>query len=100
MKNVTSLFQVVKTNSSTVKAEEILEITNATIVNHETAEVLENKPKKILEEIRSLDRHHIADCYEISPESLTEDFISKYGNYNHLKWFRAYKQLRDAGINN
>ena len=40
------------------------------------------------------------DCYEILPKSLTENFISKYGNYNHMKWFRAYKQLRDAGTNN
>ncbi|CAI2194407.1 15115_t:CDS:2, partial [Funneliformis geosporum] len=61
-----------------------------------TAEFLENKPKKTLEEIRSLDRHHIADCYKISLESLTEEFISKYENYNHMKWFRAYRQLRDA----
>ncbi|CAI2202031.1 19823_t:CDS:1, partial [Funneliformis geosporum] len=45
-------------------------------------------------------RHHIVDCYEIPPETLTEDFISKYGNYNHMKWFRAYRQLRDAGTNN
>src|ERR1044071_6231518 len=50
--------------------------------------------------MRSLDRHHIVECYEISPESLTENFISKYGNYNHMKWFRAYRQLRDAGTNN
>ncbi|RIB03003.1 hypothetical protein C2G38_2226291 [Gigaspora rosea] len=99
-KNVTSLSQVVKVNSATVKAEEISAITNATIVNYETAEFLENKLKKTLEEIRSLDRHHIADCYGISPELLTEEFISKYGNYNHMKWFRAYKQLRDAGIDN
>ena len=50
--------------------------------------------------MHSLDRHHIVECYEILPESLTEDFISKYGNYNHMKWFRAYRQLRNAGINN
>ena len=53
--NVTSLSQVVKVNSSIVKAEEILGITNATIVNCETAKFLENKPKKTLEEICSLD---------------------------------------------
>ncbi|CAI2184623.1 17849_t:CDS:2, partial [Funneliformis geosporum] len=41
----------------------------------------------------SEDQHHIVDCYRISPELLTEDFISKYGNYNYIKWFRAYKQL-------
>ena len=95
--NVTSLSQVVKVNSSIIKAEEILGITNATIVNRETAEFLENKPKKTLEEMRSLDWHHIVDCYGILPELLTEDFISKYGNFNHMKWFRAYRQLRDAG---
>ena len=98
--NVVSLSQAVKANSSIVKAEEISNVSNATIVDRETAELLENKPKKTLEEMRSLDRHHIVDCYEISPESLTENFISKYGNYNHMKWFRAYKQLRDAGTNN
>ncbi|CAI2199679.1 5671_t:CDS:1, partial [Funneliformis geosporum] len=65
-----------------------------------TAELLENKPKKTLEEMRSLDRHHIVDCYGISSELLTEDFISKYGNFNHMKWFRAYRQLRDASISN
>src|SRR3989337_161804 len=90
--NVTSLSQVVKVNSATVKAEEISEITNANILDHETAELLENKPRKTLEEMRSLDRHHIVECYEISPESLTGDFISKYGNYNPMKWFRVYRQ--------
>ena len=40
------------------------------------------------------------DCYGILPESLTEDFILKYGNFNHMKWFRAYRQLRDAGTDN
>ncbi|CAI2193161.1 9454_t:CDS:2, partial [Funneliformis geosporum] len=94
------LSQTVKTSSSIIKAEEISNISNASIVNHETAELLENKPKKTLEETRSLDRHHIVDCYEIPPETLTEDFIFKYGNYNHMKWFRAYRQLRDAGTNN
>ncbi|CAI2196400.1 5976_t:CDS:2, partial [Funneliformis geosporum] len=90
------LSQTVKTSSSIVKAEEISNISNAFIVNHETAELLENKSKKTLEEMRSLDRYHIMDCYGVPPELLTEDFISKYGNYNHMKWFRAYKQLRDA----
>lgn len=89
-----------KASSSTIKVEEIADVSNATIVNRETAELLENKPKKTLEEMHSLDQHHIVDCYESSPESLTENFISKYGNYNHMKWFRAYKQLRDAGTNN
>ncbi|PKB94866.1 hypothetical protein RhiirA5_437884, partial [Rhizophagus irregularis] len=97
---IVSLSQVVKANSSIVKTEEISDVSNATIVDRETAEFLENKPRKTLEEMRSLDRHHIVECYEVSPESLTEDFISKYGNYNHMKWFRAYRQLRDAGINN
>src|SRR6266540_3546461 len=98
--NVTSLSQVVKVNSATVKAEEISEITNASILDHEIAEFLENKPRKTLEEMRSLDWHHIVDCYGVLPESLTEDFISKYGNFNHMKWFRAYRKLRDAGTNN
>ena len=95
-----SLFQIVTASFFTIKAEEIAGVSNTTIVDRETAELLENKPKKTLEEMRSLDRHHIVDCYEISPESLTENFISKYGNYNHMKWFRAYKQLREAGTNN
>ncbi|CAI2179163.1 7073_t:CDS:2, partial [Funneliformis geosporum] len=83
-----------------LKAEEIADVSNATIVDRETAEFLENKSKKTLEEMRSLDWHHIADDYEMSPELLTEDFISKYGNFNHIKWFRAYRQLRDAGTDN
>src|ERR1043166_5160093 len=95
-----SLFQTVKASFSTIKAEEIADVSNASIVDRETAELLENKPKKTLEEMHSLDRYHIVDCYEILPELLTENFISKYGNYNHMKWFRAYKQLRDAGTNN
>ncbi|CAI2197715.1 17717_t:CDS:1, partial [Funneliformis geosporum] len=41
---------------SIVKAEEIADISNAFIVNYEITELLENKPKKTLEEIRSLDR--------------------------------------------
>ncbi|RIA79112.1 hypothetical protein C1645_841495 [Glomus cerebriforme] len=61
--NVTSLSQVVKVNSATVKAEEISEITNTDILDHETAEFLENKPRKTLEEMRSLDRHHIFRAY-------------------------------------
>src|SRR6266498_4650476 len=95
-----SLSQTVKASFSTIKAEEIADVSNATIVDRETAELLENKPKKTLKEMRSLDRHHIVNCYEILPESLTENFISKYGNYNHMKWFRAYRQLRNAGTNN
>ena len=89
-----------KLNSTTVKVEEISAIINANILNHETAELLESKTKKTLEKICSLDWHHIADCYEISSESLTKEFISKYGNYNYMKWFRAYRQLRDAGTDN
>ena len=95
-----SLSQTVKASSSTIKVEEIADVFNAAIANCKTAELLENKPKKTLEEMRSLDRHHIVECYEISPESLSENFISKYGNYNHMKWFRAYRQLRDAGTDN
>jgi len=98
--NENTLSQVVKAKCSVVKADEISDITNANILDCETAEFLENKPRKTLEEMRSLDWHHIVDCYGISPESLTEDFISKYGNFNHMKWFRAYRQLRDAGTDN
>ncbi|CAI2196534.1 6116_t:CDS:1, partial [Funneliformis geosporum] len=83
--NVVSLSQAVKANSSIVKAEEISDISNATILDCETAEFLENKPKKTLDEMWSLDRHHIVDCYEILPELLTEDFVSKYGNFNYMK---------------
>ncbi|CAI2189359.1 16752_t:CDS:2, partial [Funneliformis geosporum] len=53
--------------------EEISDISNAFIVNHETAKLLENKPKKTLEEMRSLDQHHIVNCYGILSELLTED---------------------------
>ncbi|RGB21331.1 hypothetical protein C1646_778334 [Rhizophagus diaphanus] len=98
--NVVSLSRAVKVNSSIVKVEEISNISNATIVDHETAELLKNKPKKTLEEMRSLDRHHIVECYEILPELLNKNFISKYGDYNHMRWFRAYRQLRDAGTDN
>ncbi|GBB91446.1 hypothetical protein RclHR1_18770001 [Rhizophagus clarus] len=98
--NENTLSQVVKAKCSVVKANEISDITNANILDHKTAEFLESKPRKTLEEMHSLDWHHIVDCYGISSESLTENFISKYMNYNHIKWFRAYKQLRDAGTNN
>jgi hypothetical protein len=94
------LSQTVKVSFFTIKAKEIADISNATIVDCETAKLLENKPKKTLEEIRSLDRHQIVDCYEISLESLIKNFISKYGNYNYMKWFKTYKQLQDAGTNN
>ncbi|CAI2183312.1 14099_t:CDS:1, partial [Funneliformis geosporum] len=57
------LFQTVKVSSSIVKAEEISDISNAFIVNYKTAKLLENKPKKTLEEMRFLDQYHIVDCY-------------------------------------
>ncbi|CAI2199612.1 6813_t:CDS:1, partial [Funneliformis geosporum] len=91
--NMISLFQTVKVSSSIIKAEEITDISNTIIVNCETT-------KKTLEEMQSLNQHHIVDCYEILPESLTENFILKYGNFNHIKWFRAYKQLRDTDTDN
>ncbi|GBB84585.1 hypothetical protein RclHR1_11160001 [Rhizophagus clarus] len=50
--------------------------------------------------MRSLDQHHIMECYKILPELLTKNFISKYGDYNHMRWFRAYRQLRDADTDN
>ncbi|CAI2186505.1 18676_t:CDS:2 [Funneliformis geosporum] len=43
------LSQTVKVSSSIVKAEKISDISNAFIVNYETAELLENKLKKTLE---------------------------------------------------
>ncbi|CAI2179865.1 259_t:CDS:2 [Funneliformis geosporum] len=45
----------VKANSSIIKAEEISDISNATILDYETTKFLENKLKKTLKEIRSLD---------------------------------------------
>src|SRR6266540_6300655 len=98
--NVVLLSQIVKMNFSIVKAEKISNISNITIVDHEIAEFLKNKLKKTLEEMRSLDQHHIVKCYEISLELLTENFILKYGDYNHMRWFRVYRQLRDAGTDN
>ncbi|CAG8617815.1 9945_t:CDS:2 [Paraglomus occultum] len=95
-----TLTETVKGYSSAIKAEEISDIANANILNHEMAEHLENKPKKTLEEMYALSRYHIADCYNMSSGSITEDFISGYGKYDHMKWFRSYKQLRDAGTDN
>ncbi|CAI2195154.1 6269_t:CDS:2, partial [Funneliformis geosporum] len=74
--NVISLSQVVKTKCTIVKAEKISDIFNATIVNHETAEILENRLRKTLKEMRSLDQYHIVNCYQVPPELLTEYFIS------------------------
>jgi len=82
--NVVSLSQAVKVNSSIVKVEEISNISNTMIINHETAEFLENKPKS-LEEMCSLDWHHIVECYKILPELLTKNFILKYEDYNHMR---------------
>ncbi|RIB17565.1 hypothetical protein C2G38_2186998 [Gigaspora rosea] len=95
-----SLTEIVKGSSSAIKAEEISDIANANILNHEMAEHLENKPKKTLEEMYALSRYHIADCYGMSPESLTEEFITDYGKYDHMKWFRNLRKLRDSGTNN
>ena len=83
-----TLTETVKGYSSAIKAEEISDIANANILNHEMAEHLENKPKKTLEEMYALNRYYIADCYGMSPESLTEEFITDYGKYDHMKWFR------------
>ncbi|CAG8707277.1 15177_t:CDS:1, partial [Gigaspora rosea] len=95
-----TLTETVKGYSSAIKAEEISDIANANILNHEMAGHLENKPKKTLEEIYALNRYHIADCYGVSPESITEEFITDYGKYDHMKWFRNLWKLRDAGTNN
>ncbi|CAI2188178.1 17176_t:CDS:1, partial [Funneliformis geosporum] len=74
--NTISLFQTVKVGSSIIKVEKIADVSNATIIDRETTEFLENKPKKTLEEMQSLDQHYIVDCYGIIPELLTEEFIS------------------------
>ncbi|CAI2186971.1 20570_t:CDS:2, partial [Funneliformis geosporum] len=63
--NMISLFQIIKVSSSIIKAKEIADVSDATIIDRETAEFLENKPKKTLEEMRSLDQYYIMDCYEI-----------------------------------
>ncbi|RIA85565.1 hypothetical protein C1645_830615 [Glomus cerebriforme] len=93
--NDISLSQVVKAKFSIIKAEEMTDIANANILNHETAEFLEKMLKKTLEEMRSLDRHHIVKYYEISSESLTEDFISKYGDFNHMSLVPKMAQVFD-----
>ncbi|CAH1765944.1 4096_t:CDS:2 [Entrophospora sp. SA101] len=98
--NTMTLTETVKGHSSVIKAEEISKIANANILNHEMVDHLENKPKKTLEEMHALSRYHIADCYEISPESLTEEFITDYGKYDHMRWFRNLRKLRDAGTDN
>src|SRR2546421_3781508 len=95
-----TLTEIVKGYSSAIKAEEISDIANANILNHEMAEHLENKPRKTLEEMYALNQYHIADCYGVSPESLTKRFITEYGKYDHMKWFRNLRKLRDAGTNN
>ncbi|CAG8720356.1 9836_t:CDS:2 [Cetraspora pellucida] len=94
------LTKTVKKCFSVIKAEKISYIANANIINCETAEHLENKPKKTLEEMHALDQYHIVNCYDIAPKSLTEKFISNYGNYNYMHWFRALQKLRNAGTNN
>ncbi|CAI2171778.1 15816_t:CDS:2 [Funneliformis geosporum] len=53
--NIISLSQAVKANSSIIKAEEISDISNVTILDRETAEFLENKPKKTLDKMWSLE---------------------------------------------
>ncbi|CAI2198390.1 18793_t:CDS:2, partial [Funneliformis geosporum] len=53
--NTISLSQTVKVSSSIIKMEEIADVSNATIIDRETAKFLENKPKKTLEEMWSLD---------------------------------------------
>ncbi|RHZ70941.1 hypothetical protein Glove_264g39 [Diversispora epigaea] len=63
-------------------------------LNNKMVEHLENKPKKTLEEMYAL------NCYGMSLESLTEEFITDYGKYDHMKWFKNLQKLRDAGTNN
>jgi len=95
-----TLTKTVKGYSSAIKAEKISDIANANILNHEMVEHLENKPKKTLEEMYALSQYHITDCYGVSPESITEEFITDYGKYDYMKWFRNLRKLRDAGTDN
>jgi hypothetical protein len=94
------LKNMVDVHSIACKAEGEREIANATIINHETAEILENKPKKTLEEMQALKRFCISECYGLPSESLTKEFITNYGVYDEMKWFRNLQKLRDAGTNN
>ncbi|RHZ81902.1 hypothetical protein Glove_117g519 [Diversispora epigaea] len=95
-----ALKNMVDVHSIACKAEGEREIANATIINYEMAEILENKPKKILEEMQALKRFRISECYRLPSESLTEEFITDYGVYDEMKWFRNLWKLRDAGTNN
>ncbi|RHZ44361.1 hypothetical protein Glove_736g4 [Diversispora epigaea] len=95
-----SLTGIIKACSLVIKAEGISNITNANIINHEMAEILKNKSKKTLEEIRALKQFHIAECYRLSSESLTEKFITDYSEYNEMRWFRNLRKLRDVDTNN
>ncbi|CAG8749099.1 13524_t:CDS:2, partial [Cetraspora pellucida] len=91
--NTILLTKTVKEYSSVIKAEEISDLANANIINRKIAEHLENKPKKTLEEMQALDQHYIVNYYNIAPKSLTEEFISEFGNYNHMRWFKALQKL-------
>ncbi|RIB16655.1 hypothetical protein C2G38_2189320 [Gigaspora rosea] len=55
------------------RAEGEKKIANANIINYEMAEALENKPKKTLKEMQALKQFHIAECYGLPSESLTEN---------------------------
>ncbi|CAG8623407.1 8178_t:CDS:2 [Cetraspora pellucida] len=74
--NTVLLTETVKECSSVIKAEEISDLANANIINREMAEHLENKPKKTLEEMRALDRHHITAVEAISREDYRNDRLA------------------------
>ncbi|CAG8474988.1 11716_t:CDS:2 [Cetraspora pellucida] len=76
--NDASLLKTVRVYSSIVKAEEISDIVNADILDHKMAEHLENSFKKSLNEIHTLRRYYIAECYKHLLESLTKKFIAEY----------------------
>ncbi|KAF0562285.1 superfamily I DNA and RNA helicases: PROVISIONAL [Gigaspora margarita] len=78
------LTEAVKKCSFIIKAEEISKIANTNILNHKIVDYLENKPKKTLKEMHALSQFHISDCYRISSESLTKEFITDYGKNNRL----------------
>ncbi|RHZ87092.1 hypothetical protein Glove_40g140 [Diversispora epigaea] len=99
-KDSVSLTEAMKLCSFIIKTEEILKIANANILNHKMVDHLENKPKKTLEKMYALSQYHISECYGMTSESLTEEFITDYGKYDHMKWFRNLWKLRDADIDN
>ncbi|CAG8516732.1 14479_t:CDS:2 [Cetraspora pellucida] len=95
--NDASLSKAVRVYSSVVKAEEISDIANANILNHEMAEHLENSFKKSLNEIHALRKYYITECYKHLSKSLTEEFIAEYTDIVKLclESSKSMKYLQD-----